>query len=50
MSSHSVSCDPGYGSGPDTKVKIGYVVRATPCYEEYVGPEVSVSDLTLVKI
>ncbi|XP_053213819.1 transmembrane protein 87A-like isoform X2 [Panonychus citri] len=34
-----VHCDPGPGSSKDMKIKVGYVIRESPCFEEYVGPQ-----------
>jgi hypothetical protein len=30
------------------KIKIGWVLRETPCFDEYLGPEISVSIVWLV--
>jgi hypothetical protein len=30
------------------KVKIGWVLRETPCFDEYLGPEISVGFVSLV--
>ncbi|XP_074598604.1 transmembrane protein 87A [Brevipalpus obovatus] len=35
-------CDPLVDS-KDMKIKIGFVVRETPCFEEYIGPQLMVS-------
>jgi hypothetical protein len=40
----TVACD-SYDAklGQDMKIKIGWVLRETPCFDEYLGPEISVS-------
>ena len=39
-----VHCDPGPGSSKDMKIKVGYVIRESPCFEEYVGPQLMTID------
>ena len=36
----AVSCDSD--DDKDLLVKIGWTVRETPCFEEYLGPEIGV--------
>lgn len=39
-------CDPSNGSRKDMKVKVGWTIRQSPCFEEYIGPDISVRRLT----
>ena len=39
----SVTCDPVHQKPEKTFVNIGWVVRKTLCFEEYLGPEISVN-------
>lgn len=45
-----MQCDPSVKGADQAKVKIGWVVRSSPCFEEYLGPEVTVSFIFLSQI
>lgn len=38
-----VACDPTV-KDKELDVKIGWVVRQSPCYDEYLAPEIAVSE------